>query len=133
MIRKFKGHFHRYGIYFVITEKNYYKFINPSGMVGREDGQFVFPGFRHFKKVSISSIESKLGLIRDPTDKMVTYMVFKLKSRHRRRVNLRSPNSNHSGANSKFVLGGLTIGNIVEGIVDKSPASYWKLQYYIRD
>lgn len=112
------------GASFLITKKDYLRFIAGKKKVGRVDGQFVIPkkDMDNLLKKSngdIAQIEKALGIpegnwqdkgglvrvdIPNPED-----------------YNLRLPTANMSGANEKFELGGKTSGGIPEGVIDQVP------------
>ncbi|MDO6186403.1 RHS repeat-associated core domain-containing protein, partial [Phocaeicola vulgatus] len=112
------------GASFLITKKDYLRFIVGKKNVGRVDGQFVIPKKEMdnlLKKTNgdIVQIERALGIPEGNWQDKGG--LIRVDIPNPQDYNLRLPTANMSGANEKFELGGKTSGGIPEGVIDQVP------------
>ena len=110
------------GASYLISEENYYRYIQGNTTIGRPDGQFVAP-YNQMDDLlirangDVSVMEEALGL--DPGS--LGSNPQRVNIYNPQDYNLRLPTADMSGSNSNFIEGGTTSGGVSEGVIDPFP------------
>ncbi len=108
---------------YLMTEELYERWVKGRPIIGYEDGQFMLS-----KKVMdqlIAETGGDLALLQQKigTEGWVGKKMYRIDIINPTELNPRYPTPNLMGANSKFIFGGKTSGNLQEIVTDQIPAS----------